>query len=118
MAEMTIDVPALKELLAKVDELQATVSMLTNMLDISHTLTVTDIAKLEGVSRSSLYGDQRYLLPRFGESGYPTGATRWDREEYMEWRKIPAAERKRMMEQSLRNAARRSVGARAPRRNG
>ena len=37
--------------------------------------TIKHIAKMEGCSESQLRagGRERYLLPRFGESGYPTG---------------------------------------------
>lgn len=59
------------------------------------TVSVNFIAKKEGVSASQLRkgGRERYLLPRYGKSGYPTGRTRWDAMEYAQWRHIPAEER-------------------------
>lgn len=59
------------------------------------TVNVADIARMEGVSVSQLRkgGKERYLLPRFGESGYPTGSVRWDLSEYLDWRRKPAEER-------------------------
>lgn len=51
------------------------------------TVDIADIAQLEGVSERTLRpsGDNRYLLPRFGESAYPTGITRWTLSEYLAW---------------------------------
>lgn len=74
--------------------------------------TIKHIAKMEGCAESQLRrgGRERYLLPRFGESGYPTGTCRWDMNEYLEWRAIPKEERYRMWQEHLRNEARRSAG--------
>ena len=67
------------------------------------TVTVKDIARKEGCSVSALGsgGRERYLLPRFGESGYPDGPRRWDIFEYWKWRQIPQEERKRMWKEYL-----------------
>ncbi len=55
------------------------------------TVSVMDIAEFEGVSRGFLYGKGAYLLPRYGKSGYPDKAdARWNTEEYLKWREIPA----------------------------
>ena len=69
------------------------------------TITVKEIAQREGCSVAALSpsGKERYLLPRFGESGYPDGPKRWDIMEYYEWQKIPKEERKRMWQEHLRN---------------
>ena len=60
------------------------------------TVTVSDICQIEGVSKPQILKTERYLLPNFGLSGYPTGRTRWDLETYLKWRARPAEERKRM----------------------
>lgn len=59
------------------------------------TVSIMDIAEFEGVSRGFLYGKGAYLLPRYGKSGYPDKAdARWNTEEYLKWREIPAEVRK------------------------
>ena len=70
---------------------------------------IKHIAKMEGCSESQLRagGRERYLLPRFGESGYPTGTCRWDMKEYLEWRAIPRSERYAMWKKHLSEQARR-----------
>lgn len=66
--------------------------MLTGKL--KGTVSVMDIAEFEGVSRGFLYGKGAYLLPRYGKSGYPDKAdARWNTEEYLKWREIPAETR-------------------------
>lgn len=69
--------------------------------------TITHIAKMEGCAPSQLRrgGRERYLLPRFGESGYPTGTCRWDMKEYLEWRLIPREERYAMWKKHLSEQA-------------
>ena len=52
------------------------------------TMDISDVAGVEGVSVSFIkQADNRYLLPRFGESAYPTGPVRWPIEEYVAWRR-------------------------------
>ncbi len=76
--------------------------------------TIKHIAKMEGCAESQLRrgGRERYLLPRFGESGYPTGTCRWDMNEYLEWRAIPKEERHRMYQEHLKNEANRQAKSR------
>ncbi len=73
--------------------------------------TIKHIARMEGCAESQLRrgGKERYLLPRFGESGYPTGSCRWDMKEYLEWRAIPREERYRMWKKHLAEGAKRYV---------
>lgn len=76
------------------------------------TVSVMDIAEFEGVSRGFLYGKGAYLLPRYGKSGYPDKAdARWNTEEYLKWREIPAEVRS----EAYRNVSKknRSSGANA-----
>lgn len=65
---------------------------------------INDIAKMEGSSYSAItHGKDIYLLPRFGQSAYPTGKKRWPVEEYLEWRAIPPEERQDMYREHVRN---------------
>lgn len=99
---MVLQVPGLAELLQEVSDLKAEIQVMRSCLPVKRTVSVSDIARMEGVSRSSLYGVNSYLLPRCGKSAYPDGTTRWDMEEYLEWRRIPPSERKRMLAETLR----------------
>ena len=65
---------------------------------------INDIARLEGSSYSAIsHGKDLYLLPRFGQSAYPTGKKRWPIEEYVEWCAIPADQRRDMYREHIRN---------------
>ena len=74
-------------------------------------VTIDDIAVWEGVSISQLRkgGKQRYLLPRFGQSAYPDGRTRWPIDEYLAWSARPASERKAEYMEHLRNRTQRAL---------
>ena len=48
----------------------------------SSEMTVTDIAKMCGVSRQSLYKDKRYLLPNFGQE---KGRKKYRRVDVLLW---------------------------------
>ena len=86
---------------AQVAELKNVINVMLARIDAPKVVKVEDICKIEGVSKSQINGKEAYLLPRFGVSGYPVGVRRWDLDEYMEWRKIPAAQRYRMWQQHL-----------------
>jgi len=90
----SFDFPEMREIRAELEELKTLVKNFA--LQGKATVSVADIAKYEGVNRTALHkgGNQRYLLPRFGESGYPDGPARWDVEEFVSWRRIPVEERK------------------------
>ena len=76
-------------------------------------LDVNDIARMEDVSLSSIkHGTYKYLLPRFGQSAYPDGKARWPIEEYMQWRGIPATQRKSMYQEHVRRGAQRILSQR------
>ena len=70
-------------------------------------VTVKDIAYLESVAISRLRagGAERYLLPRFGQSAYPTGVTRWPFAEYDEWSAKDPEERRQAYLEHLRQQA-------------
>lgn len=74
-------------------------------------VNIQDIARLEGVSISQLRqgGSERYLLPRFGESAFPTGRPRWSIDEYLEWSKKDPKEREAAYRLHLREELRRKL---------
>lgn len=61
-------------------------------------VTIADIARFEDVAISTLRqgGINRYMLPRFGESAYPTGNTRWTLTEYLAWYERDPYEKKQL----------------------
>ena len=101
---MNLDMPEIREIKNELSDMRELVEFALSGSQAKLTITVKEIATKEGVSVSSLCpsGKCAYLLPRFGESGYPDGPRRWDLFEYWNWRKIPAAERKRMWQEHLR----------------
>lgn len=109
---MNVAVPEIEEMRNELNSFKETVEMLLVVSGVKKTVTVSDIAKREGVAASQLRkgGKERYLLPRFGQSGYPTGICRWDLSEYLEWSKIDPAERQRMWYEHLKSTARREAG--------
>lgn len=103
---MTIDIPEIKALEAEVTKLKNEFHyFFSQTASTKRTITIKEIAELEGVSVSQLRpnGKERYLLPRFGQSGYPTGVTRWNVDEYLEWSQIDPNERRASYLESLRN---------------
>lgn len=108
---MDLSIPEFAEIRDEMKSLRSMVGTLLAISGVKKTVTVSDIAKMEGVAASQLRkgGKERYLLPRFGQSGYPTGTCRWDMSEYLEWSAIDPAERQRMWYEHLRNTARREA---------
>lgn len=92
---MELNLPELNSIRKSIDDLYRIIDHLAETGKIKKTVGMQDIAYMEGISLTSLRTKERYLLPRFGESGYPTGSVRWDLDEYIEWRKRPAEERER-----------------------
>ncbi len=104
---MVMQIPEVQIMSVRMDALE---SLLTNNLiamKAKTVVTVADIAQIEGVSLSQVRkgGKERYLLPRFGESAYPTGTIRWSLEEYLEWRKQDPFEREKKYREKLRKEA-------------
>ena len=105
---MTFDIPEMSALTQRMDRLESLIAeMMVRCCDRS-VVTVEDVCRIEGVSRSQIRigGSERYLLPRFGESAYPTGKTRWPMEEFMAWRKRPPEERAQEYRRKLIHEAR------------
>lgn len=97
-----MEIPEMQLILAKLDRLER---LTTFVATTGKTVVdVNDIAKMEGSSYSAImHGKDMYLLPRFGQSAYPTGKKRWPVEEYMEWSAIPPQERQDMYREHIRN---------------
>ncbi len=103
---MTIEFPEIVALEKEVARLKNEFSFFfTNQTSTKRTITISEIAAIEGVSISQLRkgGKERYLLPRFGQSGYPTGKVRWSVEEYLDWSRTDPEERRQAYLESLRN---------------
>lgn len=109
---MELQIPELKDIRESIDSLYRILDVMIASGKAKKTVTVDEIAKMEGVSNSQIRQREKYLLPRFGESGYPEGPRRWDFEEYLEWRKIPPEERKKAWQQSLREELIRTLESR------
>ena len=71
---------------------------------------ISDIAAAMNLSYEYLRTTGRYLLPRFGESAFPSGAARWPLEECLAWMTKPDAEKRAAYQeyqrQQLREEAR------------
>ncbi len=71
---------------------------------------ISDIAAAMNLSYEYLRTTGRYLLPRFGESAFPSGAARWPLEECLAWMAKPDAEKRAAYQeyqrQQLREEAR------------
>ena len=105
---MTFDFPEINSLAGRMDRLASLIAaMMVRSCDRA-VATVADVCRIEGVSRSQIRpgGAERYLLPRYGESAYPTGKTRWPMEEYIAWRKRPPEEREQEYRRKLLHEAR------------
>ena len=63
---------------------------------------ISDIAKRTGFSVESLRGKDRWMLPRFGESAFPSGPVRWPVDECLEWLKRPVSEKQRAYAEHVR----------------
>lgn len=105
---MTIEIPEIVALEREVARLKQQFSIFQTTIPFQKqkkTISIKEIANIEEVSISQLRpnGAERYLLPRFGQSGYPTGKTRWDIAEYQEWREIDPEERRQAYLEYLRN---------------
>lgn len=101
----------LSELTEEIKKQRALIEfLLCKSSEVKKTVNLQDIADLEGVSVSQLRegGKERYLVPRFGESAYPTGRSRWSIEEYLEWSKTDPQERLRCYLTHLKNASKRA----------
>ena len=80
----------------EVTELRAVVQLLCDKLATPKVVTVADICKLEGISKTQICTKEVYLLPNFGRSEYPEGVRRWNVSTYLKWREIPVKQRKDM----------------------
>lgn len=63
---------------------------------------ISDIAKHYDKAYDTLRTTERYLLPRFGESAFPTGPARWPIEEVLEWMAKPDEEKRKAYQEHVR----------------
>lgn len=80
----------------KLDQLNVNLQLLLQLTKMPDVIKVAEISKIENVSVAQLRGRERYLLPRFGVSGFPAGTDRWEMKEFLEWRAISPEKRKQM----------------------
>lgn len=101
---MNLEMPEMAEMKREVENLSSMFEIFLIRNKQKATVNISDIARIEGVSLGQLRkgGTERYLLPRFGESGYPTGSVRWDLDEYLDWRKKDPNERRMAYLEHLR----------------
>lgn len=92
---MQVEIKEIDELKSQISALTTVVMHLAKNAGCKKTVSVKDIADMEGVSVSSLRGNCRYLLPDFGVSQYPDGQDRWDLEKYLSWRSMDISQRRR-----------------------
>lgn len=107
-----MEIPSLedfKKLETEVSEMKSILKFFATKAGLPAVVRVSDIAKIEGVSRSAIYKEERYLLPRFGLSAYPTGSIRWPLDEYLEWRKKDPYVREQAFQQHLKEERKRSA---------
>ena len=86
----------LEQFQEKLDLLATRLDMVLMITKLPAVIKVAEISQIESVSVTQLRGKERYLLPRFGVSGFPDGTDRWTMEEYLEWKAIPPSKRKEM----------------------
>lgn len=103
-----IEIPEMDEVRQEIKVIKTYVRLIACMGG-KHTVNVSDVARWEGVSVSTLRkgGVNRFLLPRYGESGYPTGSVRWDAMEFAEWSCQPPEERRAGYLEHLRQQTKR-----------
>jgi len=68
------------------NKVSATQQMLSDLIDLigEPVLSITDIAKREGVSKAQLYREP-WRFPNFGQSDFATGRKRWRLKTYCRW---------------------------------
>lgn len=103
--------PKVEALEKRMEYLIDLVEMVIERTDGNLTADINYIARKEGCHPAQLRkgGRERYLLPRFGESGYPVGTCRWDVREYAKWRAIPRKERYSAYQKQLDEERRKAV---------
>ena len=101
--------PVISELNALREEVKAERKVLMHLLALSGQKVVwkiSDIAEATGYSYEFLRTGGRYLLPRFGESAYSSGAARWPLSECLEWMAKPDEEKRKAYQEHVRQQMR------------
>ena len=108
---MTVDIPDIQ--LERLDEIIKGQKLIIHLL--SETMArsgqkmiwkISDIAAYYGKQYDTLRTSDRYLLPRFGESAFPTGPARWPVEECLLWIAKPDEEKRRAYQEHVRQQMR------------
>lgn len=99
---MQVKIDEIDELKSEIKTLTSVVLLLAQNAGCKKTVSVSDIAKMEGISIASLRGKCRHYLPDFGVSQYPDGVDRWDIEKYLSWRSMDINQRKRAYSEQLK----------------
>ena len=108
---MTVDIPDIQ--LERLDEIINGQKLILHLL--SETMArsgqkmfweISDIAAYYGKRYDILRTSDRYLLPRFGESAFPTGPARWPVEECLQWIAKPDDEKRRAYQEHVRQLMR------------
>lgn len=68
-------------------------------------VTVSDIARMKGISPAHLRKVEPYLMPDFGRSQYPDGPARWDIGKFLEWDSRPLEARRRAWIEGIKKAS-------------
>ena len=101
--------PVLNELRQLRSENQMIISLLTKGMALSGQRMIwkiSDIAAYYGKSYDTLRTTERYLLPRFGQSAFPTGPARWPVEECLDWIQKPDEEKRSAYQEYVRQQLR------------
>ncbi len=97
----------------ELDEVKKTLDVIVVLLKKANivnklplTVTVKDIAKMEGV-HISYYNRCPWMLPDFGEHFDGKRTRRWDMDVYLKWRELPEEDKKAMYKQHLESGRKR-----------
>lgn len=91
------------KLMAELHNTNTMLKLLLQKTTLPKTISVADIAQMEGVSVTSLTERKPWLLPNFGKSDFSDKKRRWKFETYAAWSEIPEAQRKQMFQTHMLN---------------
>ena len=74
-----------ERMMRKIDALERVILQLMTVSRQKMVWKISDLVPIIGSSREQLRTKDIWKLPRFGESAYPTGPTRWPVDEVIDW---------------------------------
>lgn len=92
-----------RQLAAEMHSTNVMLKLLLQKTTMPRTVTVSDIARMEGLSVTNINERKPWILPNFGVSDYEGGKRKWDIETYSKWSAIPEKERIEMFRTHQRN---------------